>query len=195
MRFRAIPEKAEFIQTLLSLVILQNIAFMNILLLTLNTFINAYFTAVCTVHYVIITLFVQRGVSKTLIYELVNMRALKFSIFYENHIFQGMRKMFFLHKIIDDQRQEMKWVWHCGQLCVHQQVQGGTSSSLAKMTSLNGNVFRVTGPLWGESTGHRWIPLTKTSDTELWCFLWSAPEQTEEQTIEKRGAHYDVTVM
>ena len=29
------------------------------------------------------------------------------------------------------------------------------------MTSWNGNVFRVTGLLWGESTGHRWIPLTK----------------------------------
>ena len=27
--------------------------------------------------------------------------------------------------------------------------------------------FRVTGRLWGESTGHRWIPLTKTSDVEL----------------------------
>ena len=25
-------------------------------------------------------------------------------------------------------------------------------------------------------TGHRWIPLTKASDTELWCFLSSAPE-------------------
>ena len=25
------------------------------------------------------------------------------------------------------------------------------------MTSLNGNVFRVTGPLWGEAIGHRWI--------------------------------------
>ena len=31
------------------------------------------------------------------------------------------------------------------------------------------------GPLWGEFTGHRWIPLTKASDAELWCFLWSAP--------------------
>ena len=29
-----------------------------------------------------------------------------------------------------------------------------------------------------------WIPLTKASDAELWCFLWSAPEQTVEQTIE-----------
>ena len=29
------------------------------------------------------------------------------------------------------------------------------------MTSSNGSRLRVTGPLWGESTGHRWIPLTK----------------------------------
>ena len=46
----------------------------------------------------------------------------------------------------------------------------------------NGNIFRVTGPLWGESTGHQWIPLTKASDVELWYFLWSAPEQTVDQT-------------
>ena len=48
------------------------------------------------------------------------------------------------------------------------------------MTSSNGNIFRVTGPLWGESTGHRWIPLTKANDAELWCFVWYAPEQTVE---------------
>ena len=45
------------------------------------------------------------------------------------------------------------------------------------MTSSNGNIFHVIGPLWGESTGHRWIPLTKASDVELWYFLWSVPEQ------------------
>ena len=33
--------------------------------------------------------------------------------------------------------------------------------SLVMMTSSNSNIFRVTGLLWGESTGHRWIPLTK----------------------------------
>ena len=44
------------------------------------------------------------------------------------------------------------------------------------MTSSNGNIFRFAGPLWGEFTGHRWIPLTKASDAELWCFLWSPPE-------------------
>ena len=37
---------------------------------------------------------------------------------------------------------------------------------------------------WKQSTGHRWIPLTTASDAELWCFLWSAPEQAAEQTIE-----------
>ena len=41
------------------------------------------------------------------------------------------------------------------------------------MTSSNGNIFRVTGHLWGEFTGHRWILRTKASDAELWCFLWS----------------------
>ena len=52
------------------------------------------------------------------------------------------------------------------------------------MTSTNENIFRVTGPLWRETTVHRWIPLTKTNNAELWCFPWSAPEQTIEQTIE-----------
>ena len=51
------------------------------------------------------------------------------------------------------------------------------------MTSSHGNIFRVTGPLCGEFTGHLWIPLTKASDVEPWCFLWSAPEQTVEQNI------------
>ena len=48
------------------------------------------------------------------------------------------------------------------------------------MTSSNGYNFRVSGPLCGKFTGHRWIPITKASDAELWCFLWSAPEQTVE---------------
>ena len=39
------------------------------------------------------------------------------------------------------------------------------------MTSSNGNFFRVTGPLCGEFTGDRWIPRTKASDAEHWCFL------------------------
>ena len=51
-------------------------------------------------------------------------------------------------------------------------------------SSSNGDILRVTGPLWGETTGHGSIPLTKASDAELWCFPWSAPEQTVEQALD-----------
>ena len=47
---------------------------------------------------------------------------------------------------------------------------------LTMMMSSNGNILCDTGHLCGEFTGHRWIPLTKASDAELWCFLWSALE-------------------
>ena len=40
------------------------------------------------------------------------------------------------------------------------------------MTSSNGDIFRVTGPLQGEFIGHRWIPLPKGSDAEIWFFLY-----------------------
>ena len=51
------------------------------------------------------------------------------------------------------------------------------------MTSSNGNIFRITGSLCREFTGHWWTPLTKASDEKLWCFLWSVPEQMVEQTV------------
>ena len=50
------------------------------------------------------------------------------------------------------------------------------TASINMMTSSNGNMFRVTGPLCGEFISHRWIPSIKASDAELWCFLWSSPE-------------------
>ena len=39
------------------------------------------------------------------------------------------------------------------------------------LTSSNGNIFRVTGPLGGEFTSHRWIPLTEASDAEFDVFF------------------------
>ena len=39
------------------------------------------------------------------------------------------------------------------------------------MTSSNGNIFRVTGHLGREFTGHRWILRTKASDTEVDVFF------------------------
>ena len=72
---------------------------------------------------------------------------------------------------------------------------------IVMMTSSNGSIFRVTGHLCGEFTGHRWIPRTKASDAELWCFLWSAPwingwvNNREADDLRRRRAHYDVIVM
>ena len=40
-------------------------------------------------------------------------------------------------------------------------------TQVSMMTSSNRNTFRVAGPLCGEFTGHRWIPLTKASNAEL----------------------------
>ena len=69
------------------------------------------------------------------------------------------------------------------------------------MTSSNGHIFHFTGSLWGESTGPRWIPLTKTSDAELWCFLGSAPETNGIANnrgagdLRRHRAYCDVTVI
>ena len=66
------------------------------------------------------------------------------------------------------------------------------------MTSSNGNKFPVIGLLWWESTGHRWIPLTKTSNAELCCFLWSSPEPdswASNRYLRRHRAHYDFTLM
>ena len=54
---------------------------------------------------------------------------------------------------------------------------------LPMMTPSNGNIVCITGPLWGKSTSHRWIALTKASDMELWYFLWSVVEQMVKQII------------
>ena len=60
----------------------------------------------------------------------------------------------------------------------------GMSCLCIMMTSPTGNIFRLDGPLCGKFTSHRWIPLTKASDAEHCFFLWSAPRQTVEWTIE-----------
>ena len=61
--------------------------------------------------------------------------------------------------------------------------------------------FRVTAPSWGESIGHRWIPLMGASDAELWRFLWPAPQQTvktnngDADYLRRHRSHHDVTAM
>ena len=69
------------------------------------------------------------------------------------------------------------------------------------MTSSNGNIFHITGPLCGEFTGHWWIPHTKASDAELWCFLWSSPwinswvNNGEAGDLRRHLDHYDIIVI
>ena len=67
------------------------------------------------------------------------------------------------------------------------------------MTSSNGNIFRVTGPLWGESTCHRWI--LKGQWRGAWMFslicAWTNgwANSPEAGGLRRHRAHYDVTVM
>ena len=50
------------------------------------------------------------------------------------------------------------------------------NTPVVMMTTPTANIIRVTGSLCGEFTVHGWIPLTKASDAERWCFRWYAPE-------------------
>ena len=64
-------------------------------------------------------------------------------------------------------------------------------------TSSNGNIFRVAGRLWGESTSHWGIPLTKASDAELWCFfdLRLKKHWANNRDAGNLRRHFDVNVM
>ena len=61
--------------------------------------------------------------------------------------------------------------------------------------------FPRTGPLCRVFPGHHWIPLTKASDAELWCFLWSAPwingsaNNRGAGDLRRHRAHYGVILM
>ena len=76
------------------------------------------------------------------------------------------------------------------------------SSWFLIMTSSNGNIFRVTGYLCGELTGHRCIPLTKASDQSgdlmfSLIFAWTNDwvNNRDGGDLRHHRAHYDVTVM
>ena len=86
------------------------------------------------------------------------------------------------------------WDYHF-MACAFTELDHRNGLWFAMMTSSNGNIFRITGSLWGESTGHRWIPLTIASDAELWCFLWSEPGQTVEKTNETLVIWYAIALI
>ena len=67
------------------------------------------------------------------------------------------------------------------------------------MTSSNGNIFCVTGPLCGEFTGRRWIPRTKASDALMfslicaWTNVWANNRGAGD--LRRHRAHCDVIVI
>ena len=66
------------------------------------------------------------------------------------------------------------------------------------MTSSNGNIFRVTGPLYGDFAGHRWIPRTQRPGTRsfgTFFFLNGWVNNGEAGDLRRHRSHYDVTVM
>ena len=97
--------------------------------------------------------------------------------------------------------EKFEWREHVISLTDNNLVSRDALMGQGMMTSLNGNIFRVTGPLCGEFTFHRWIPHTKASDAELWCFLWFAPwingwvNNREAGDLIRHRAHYDVIVI
>ena len=98
----------------------------------------------------------------------------------------------------------VNWVWVCDEdvvICALLVFLRHLFLLVHMMTSSNGNIFHITGPLWREFTSDWWIPLTKASDAELGYFLWSAPEQIVQANnrdpcdLRCHLALYDVTLM
>ena len=69
------------------------------------------------------------------------------------------------------------------------------------MTWLNGNIFALLALSVGNPTGHRWIPLTKASDAELWWFFFICAwtngwvDHQNADDLRRHCARYDVRVM
>ena len=72
--------------------------------------------------------------------------------------------------------------------------------TLNMMTLSNGNIFRITGPLCGEFTGHRWIPhkrpVTRSFDVFFNLRLnngWANIREAGD--LRRHRVHYDVTII
>ena len=65
------------------------------------------------------------------------------------------------------------------------------------MTSSNGNIFRVTGPLWGESTSSPMDFPNKGQWRGALIFIWSSEQMVNRDAgdLRRHRAHYDVPVM
>ena len=67
--------------------------------------------------------------------------------------------------------------------------------SISTMTSSHGNIFRVTGPLCGEFTGHLWIPLKKSQWLgAMFSLICAWINSREAGDLRRRCAHYDIVI-
>ena len=84
--------------------------------------------------------------------------------------------------------------------CVRNSDNPSRDTTIHMMTSSNGNMFRVTGPLRAEFTGHRWIPPHKSQWRgalifSLICAWINGWNNRKAGDLRLHRAHYDVTVM
>ena len=132
-----------------------------------------------------ILIIISHAINKTVCYQLKNFPVSDCDIctlFYHNH---QIGNMILSHRLGLGHERVVCAVWFIVSFeCIATAASGWGISSSVMMTSSIGNIFHVTVLLCGEFTGHRWIPNTKARDAELWSFLWLAPEQTVEQTME-----------
>ena len=101
------------------------------------------------------------------------------------------------------QQWAINFIWVCTPLYATKITVYTTKQSpdfLVLMTSSNGNIFHVTGPLCGEFTGSRWIPRTRPVTRSLvfslicaWINGWV--NNSEAGDLRRYRTHYDVTVM
>ena len=94
--------------------------------------------------------------------------------------------------------------WHHLLASLHVLILSLSRGIIYMMTSSNGNIFRVTGPLCGEVTSHGWIPCTKASGANFdvffdlrlingWVNGWV--NNREAGDLRRHRAHYGVIVV
>ena len=79
-------------------------------------------------------------------------------------------KISFTRKCISKYRLQM--FDHIVQVTMSTITKPGLWANVFRTASWHGNIFRVTGPLWGEFIGDRWFPSPRKQQPRLWCFFF-----------------------
>ena len=96
--------------------------------------------------------------------------SLVIQIIYTTHGLDYVRFISYLLQTAGDE------CWNINMVFIRQEISYASPRGFFHDDVIKGKHFPRYWPFVREFTGHWWIPLTKASDAELWCFLWSAPE-------------------